>query len=419
MANELVSVLAMTSLAISAGILLMLVLRRPLRKLLGATVVYQAWLLVPALMAVPLLPRPAVAHKTAVVTLVQSSAGAVATAAAPAASWNGVLALAWLCGALVLALFFWRAHATFVARLGRLAPRGELYISASGDAGPALLGLWRPKVVVPADFASRYSEQEQALIVAHEQVHARRGDVAVNLLQASLQCVFWFNPLVHLAALCFRADQEMACDAAVLRRHPGLVRTYAAALLKSQAFSTAVPLTVACSWRINHPVKERFMTLQQNQPGTRRRLFGRFLVASLILGTGWAGLAARADDAPGRKYYDVRINLQQSAVTTNVVADRISMAPNGRSPRIITEPGAKFSIAQDDGLKADFVLTPVSEADRTFKLTAEVSAAGETSHPTLIGRLGEQVGISVAGNGKRVDLTLVVNEISELPKPGQ
>ena len=76
-----------------------------------------------------------------------------------------------------------------------------------------------PDEPVPADFAARYSADEQDLIIAHERQHAARHDPAANALLALLQCAFWFNPLMHLAASRFRFDQELACDAAVMARH--------------------------------------------------------------------------------------------------------------------------------------------------------------------------------------------------------
>ena len=59
----------------------------------------------------------------------------------------------------------------------------------------------------------------QALILAHEQIHARRRDGLWRLLAQGFVAVFWFNPLAWIAMACFRQDQELACDAAVLREH--------------------------------------------------------------------------------------------------------------------------------------------------------------------------------------------------------
>lgn len=409
-------------LALTAAIVILLCLRWPLRKLFGATLAYQAWLLAPALIGVAFLPRIAVAHRPRAVALIQASTELLAAPARHAGvHWTVVLQALWCVGAVLLALWFWRAHRSFVRGLGELTPADGLFYSASPASGPVLLGLWRPRIVVPSDFAQRYTGQEQALIIAHERVHARRADVLVNLLQAALQCLFWFNPLVHAAAVFFRADQEMACDAAVLRRHPGLLRSYAQALLKSQSLASAAPTTVACSWRFNHPVKERFMTLQ-NQPRAKRRLIGRVLVASMIAGGAYAGIAARASEAtaPGKPLYDITIlDMNESDAVTRVTADTIDQKANEKSPHLIEPAGGQFGIEKGKW-RAAFVITPVSAADKTYMLDVDLASGDQHYRPKLMGKLGEKIAVSVGGADKRFDLALLVNEAaSPTPKTGQ
>jgi beta-lactamase regulating signal transducer with metallopeptidase domain len=418
MANEVLHHLLGTALASSAAIVAMLGLRSPLRRLFGARLAYQAWLVVPAMIAVVLLPRPVVEHRSVVSVVLQASGSALAAPVAGAGlHWSAPLLALWLAGAVALLLWFARAHLAFVRSLGELLPGDGWFYSSSPGAGPALLGLWRPKIVVPADFTQRYTPQEQALILAHERVHAQRGDVAVNLLQCAMQCIFWFNPLVHVAALSFRSDQEMACDADVLRRHPGLLRTYAQALLKSQSFSTAVPSTVACSWRINHPVKERFMTLQQSAPRTRRRFVGRLLVASMILGGSYGAFAARADEAPGEQKYEVKFSWQESENgQVKMEADEILKRRDEKTPHIVVRSGTNFTLWEGTEWRADFVVTPVSAADKTYKLVAKVSDGKQEWRPTLVGRLGEQLGVAVGGPGKVLKLAMVVTEVTDQPQ---
>src|SRR6185503_20979525 len=98
----------------------------------------------------------------------------------------------------------------------------------------AVVGALDPHVVVPSDFEARFDAEERVLVLAHEWAHLRRQDARVNALVALLQCAFWFNPLVHLAARAIRMDQELACDAAVIAQFPEARRRYAEAMLKTQ-----------------------------------------------------------------------------------------------------------------------------------------------------------------------------------------
>src|SRR3546814_498383 len=108
----------------------------------------------------------------------------------------------------------------FHRSLGALRVDGNGLLRAGSSTGlPAVVGL-RARIVLPADFDVRYSADERALILAHERTHRARGDVAGNALMAALRCVYWFNPLLWIAADRFRRDQELACDATVVARHP-------------------------------------------------------------------------------------------------------------------------------------------------------------------------------------------------------
>lgn len=388
MATELFSMLVDTTLALSAGIVFVMLLRWPLRRLFGATLAYQAWLLIPIVTATVFLPQLEVQHRPAVVAMLHVSAKMSVSPVQAPIDWIPVGLTIWLLGAALFALWFRRAHAAFVRRLGVLVPEAGLFYSESPAAGPALLGLFRPRIIVPADFSDRYTAQEQAMIVEHESIHARRRDMFANLFQAFLQCVFWFNPLVHLAAVFFRTDQELACDAAVLRKHPGAVRTYAQALLKSHSFSTAVPATVACSWRLNHPIKERLMSLQQTQPGLARRFAGRLIVTSLICATGYGALLARAGETP------------DSQVVMYQVATKLKTAGGESTQTVVTRAGVPYTISSvSDGatLNSEFVVTKFGPAGDTVKLAATLmdESGKVVSKPAIVTRLGVPASIRV------------------------
>src|SRR5437868_4280451 len=67
-----------------------------------------------------------------------------------------------------------------------------------GEAGPALVGVLFPRLVVPRDYESRFTAGERRLIRAHERRHIERRDPRVNAVMALVQAVCWFNPAIHL-----------------------------------------------------------------------------------------------------------------------------------------------------------------------------------------------------------------------------
>ena len=93
----------------------------------------------------------------------------------------------------------------------------ELYATEQ-PASPMLIGVLRPKIVLPETVLARLDAGELQMILAHELVHWRRRDTWVGWLQVFVQGVFWFHPLVWLANARIRHERECACDETVPAR---------------------------------------------------------------------------------------------------------------------------------------------------------------------------------------------------------
>jgi bla regulator protein BlaR1 len=117
------------------------------------------------------------------------------------------------------------------AQLGLVYP--PTVIASDGVDSPAVAGLFRPALLLPADFPSGLTPVQTRLILLHELTHLRRLDLPLNWLLCVLQALHWFNPLLWYAFRRLRSDREAACDAKVLSGE-GLDRRadYGHALLK-------------------------------------------------------------------------------------------------------------------------------------------------------------------------------------------
>ena len=299
MALEVLRYLLALTLVSSAAIGIAMLIRRPVRRAFGAEASYCTWLLVPVAMGAMLLAN-AIDTDAARLSYLQIDAVSALSAAvgrslnsslesASSFDWPTWLTGAWCLGAALFSVYLAGLQRAYLRSLGTLAgSRGVLRATASSGC-PALVGVFRPRIILPVDFETRYTSQERLLVLAHEYVHLRRGDALWNALVALLRCVFWFNPLAHLVASCIRVDQELACDAAVVKRHPTARRTYADAMLKAQLADATLP--AGCHWQSAHPLKERLEMLKGNIPGRARRACGKafVLIASLAVGyTAWA-----------------------------------------------------------------------------------------------------------------------------------
>jgi TonB family protein len=285
------------TLASSAAIALVLALRWPLRKAFGARVAYGAWGLVPAAVIAVLLPAATAMPNPVFIAAMPRAFPALVVQPVAGFSGSALLAAAWSAGACAFAAWLCTRQARFRRSLGQLRLRmdGAREAEHGCEGLPATLGFLEPQVIVPRDFDQRFDAAQRELVLAHERAHVQRGDVHANAVVAALRCLFWFNPLPHLAASRFRQDQELACDAHVLATHPQARRRYGDALLQAQLAAQASPL--GCHFGFGHPLRERIEMLMEPLPSKRRRVAGGLLVLTLALGGAFAAWAAQPGQA--------------------------------------------------------------------------------------------------------------------------
>ena len=290
-ADSVLHVLADATAASSAAILIVGALRKPIRRVAGACVAYWLWFAVPTNMLALWLPTPSYTAQAFTHSLSNFPAGAVHPALITtfAGGSSGAYALTalviWVSGAFLLAIWLVYRQQAFMRSLGCQAVGTDGFLRSDYIAAPMLIGVWRPRVVVPADFEARYPEEDRVLMLTHERAHLERGDTVVNFIATAWLCFFWFNPLMYWAVGQFRFDQELACDARVLARSEKISKKrYADALLKAQLVSESARwIPVGCNWQSGHPLKERITMLRLASPGLSRRLCG--VVVNVVLTT--------------------------------------------------------------------------------------------------------------------------------------
>lgn len=170
---------------------------------------------------------------------------------------------------------------------------------------PCLFGVLRPAVYL--NEKALQSPDALRFVLAHEQTHARHLDPLWSLLRGVCLTIYWFDPLVWLAAVLSREDCELACDEGTLRALGADERTaYGKALL------TLVPVcdkpqnpllgaTTMTSGK--RGLKERITRIAENRQAKAAAVFAVVALAALVCAVSFTG----APDTPPevtQEWYD-------------------------------------------------------------------------------------------------------------------
>jgi len=298
--------LALSLLLACVGMMLAWLLRRPVRRLIGAGPAFCLWSLPMLLATVAWLPAwhvAALRGVTPMLVLPQLLAAqpAHAVATGPDMDLVHMVFYVWLTGCTIM-LIRLAAHCLRIAHRSRPLPetmRERLQPHIAGldprairlhPDGPAVCWLPHCRLLLPAGLLQRFPPKQLAQVMTHERMHLVRRDPFWSLLAELMLAAMWFFPPAWLAMSRFRLDQELACDAAIIRRAPQHAGTYARALLSGATTSRAMAATAP--WLSQPQLKERLTMIQNHSRTLFHRRGGYAVLVALLAGTTLAAHAA-------------------------------------------------------------------------------------------------------------------------------
>ncbi|MFN0078072.1 MAG: M56 family metallopeptidase [Prosthecobacter sp.] len=228
---------------------------------------------------------------------------------------QALLAL-WLTGAVaVLAMAFFRQHRfdSFLRRRPRSndplltshlslltsllrIPSPEIILMPAGTT-PAMVGVRRPKLLLPEDWECCFDNRSLRHVLLHELLHVKQRDLLWNWAAIAVQALHWFNPLVWFVVSRFQADRELRCDAGALALlSPAERLDYGHTLLRIQETFFAPPAIAGLAPCVrNHPtLRQRILMI--THPTTRQPVLQMLLVLTLSVLVCYSFTTARAQE---------------------------------------------------------------------------------------------------------------------------
>src|SRR5713226_3785123 len=161
---------------------------------------------------------------------------------------------------------------------------------------PAVLGWFRPVVLLPVRALTSLTEEQIEAVIAHELAHIRRFDCFVNLFQIATETLLFYHPAVWWVSQRIRAERENCCDDEAIAVCGDAVN-YARALTLMEEWRTAPALMMAAN---RSPLAERVVRLLGwDGAAGRIRVAGLAgslvcLVGALLAGNAFLGVANAA-----------------------------------------------------------------------------------------------------------------------------
>ncbi len=180
--------------------------------------------------------------------------------------------------------------------------RPVLLLESCLAEAPAVVGHFRPVILVPVGLLAGLPAQQVEAILLHELAHIRRCDYLVNLFQRLGEGLLFYHPAAWWISRVIRSEREHCCDDAVVDMS-GNAPAYAAALatLEQNRCSGRVPAVAATGGSL---VKRIRRLLYPNAPaGGAAPWFAAaaLLATAAVALAAWQGAPARPGSAAPQK----------------------------------------------------------------------------------------------------------------------
>lgn len=237
-----------TSILGSVGIILIVILRKPILKKYTQNFVYYIWLPIVIKLIIPFkitlnLPKKlyspigSSSFKIKTANVVYSMPVTYKTNASTIPTYNisEIAAYLWLTGIMIFTIYYIYSYFKFTKKINKfsytitdsnikniyskliceLKIKNKISLKYCSNINtPFGMGLFNSKILIPK---INYTDDQLTWILKHELMHFKKYDLLYKLLLIMTLIIHWFNPLVYVMCKIINSDCELACDEAILK----------------------------------------------------------------------------------------------------------------------------------------------------------------------------------------------------------
>ena len=216
--------------------------------------------------------------------------------------------------------------------------RNVRYAECHSLSVPAVIGFFRPIVLLPMRALTGLTPEQLEAVIAHELGHIKRFDVAVNFFQVIAESLFFFHPAVWWLNKRIRADREDCCDDVAIATCGGTVG-YARALATMESWRAVPSFAMAATGSPVTARVARLLGVSANKNGGRT---AGMVTASLVLAAALVAGVVSLGVAPVMAQNTVSLEqlVVQADAAATVDAEPAAMPTAAPAPAASPRPAA-------------------------------------------------------------------------------
>lgn len=188
----------------------------------------------------------------------------------------------------------------------RIGLSGKVRILQSSKISvPAVVGLFRPVILLPLAMLGSLSTEQVEAILMHELYHLRRNDQYINLLQNVLEILFFFHPATWWISRRIREEREKCVDEWVVRNTAKpLIYAKALMTLEENRSTTLQPVVAATQSKTLLLIRiKNIMTMKTRSFNPGQKLAALVVILTAAASVAWINPAMTVNYGhPGPDY---------------------------------------------------------------------------------------------------------------------